>query len=117
MHANMSPQSLFFSLAILILWGFGISDGHAEFGLNFQKNPGGTVIYGMECNINGLGACASWTSADSVTPFLQETVSDGTASYWHMIVGNPATGFAQETYIRMWGSQDSVSGPTMETIR
>jgi hypothetical protein len=70
------------------------------------------------CNIPGYGdfGCVTGTardrsalsyvfSPDTETPFLQEqVVLDGT-TYWHIIVGQPESGFAQEFYARAGGVQ------------
>lgn len=94
-------KTAFSSLAALtLLLMFGIRDGHSQFALNFQANPGASVWY--NCNRGSpTNTCIHGNSADrEKTPFLQEMVSDGSANYYHLIIGDPATGFAQETYIR-----------------
>jgi len=71
------------------------------------------------CNIPGEDDFACNTgfgiSADRTTPFLQETVTIDGQQYLHLVVGQPADGFAQEVLIRsttriMFGNRLSDSG-------
>lgn len=104
---------------------------HAEFDLNFQANPNrlangvssatdfsGNQIRsrGFDCNRGSDINCAHGPSADTEkTPFLLEIVPDPNSgqNYFHMIVGDPASGFAQESYVKVssafWPNSNSGS--------
>jgi hypothetical protein len=92
------------------------TEGYAEFTLNFAPNLAGRVSPGnpdlvssnfyavLDCNRGGVSSGCTNNNAGSSTektPFLQEVVSDGLNGYYHLIVGDPTQGFAQETYIRL----------------
>lgn len=73
----------------------------------------------LSCNRGGTSSgCINNTGGNNIpngttagipfvekTPFLQEVVSDGLNGYYHVIVGDPTKGFAQETYIRLGGAR------------
>jgi len=67
---------------------------HGEFALNFSGAPGSTTIF------HGGG------TSGGQTPYLAGTGVDPISglSYDHQIIGDPATGFAQEMWIRRGGS-------------
>ena len=81
---------------------------------NFRPHPDaipqGNFAY-VACNMPGVpdwmcspATGAGYGNADpSQTPFLQETVSLNGQTYFHVIIGQPNEGFAQETYIRAGG--------------
>ena len=100
-----------------------------DFVFDFESDPGSTPGFafavainssGGICNRDGVGACYTdfapgfllnltpWCyyngcnggGAEETTPFLYELVSLNGTSYIHMVIGDPSTGFAQETYIK-----------------
>lgn len=92
----------------LVLFG-GIA--HAEFNLNWERdNPTGAPGPGCP-NLPGLAECSRITHEEGgeggLSPigqsrFVYEMVQDETgANYYHMIVGTPEDGFAQELYIEV----------------
>ena len=66
----------------------------AEFQFDFQQNgnsvPGGTMFNG------------GTSAGNDGSRFIQDTVFIGGQVYWHVVVGDPATGFAQESYIQAY---------------
>lgn len=104
------------SLAVGFFALISATEGHAEFSLNFAPNLAQRVSPGnpdvavsgffavLDCNRGGAtSGCANNNAGLTTekTPFLQEIVSDGSNGYFHVIVGDPTQGFAQETYIRI----------------
>lgn len=79
---------------------------HAEFNLNWQVdgNPpvssGGCVNVG--CTIVEVGS----EEIGGQTPFVYQVVQQGGQNYYHMIVGDPESGFAQEVYIQAGGANN-----------
>ncbi len=99
------------TILILIAHSPGI---HAEFLLNFQPQDtsfGDHARSDTRCNRPegaNLGCSGSYSHVDT-TPFLQELFYDDATglSYFHVIVGKPEDGFAQEVFIK-------ANGPTWE---
>lgn len=102
--------------SIIFLLGFAPQNGYAEFLMNFQPGPTPSApiagTFSVSCNRGGDINCFHGDPNLRVngilvnrdpekTPFLYEPVTDGTSNYWHMIVGDPTKGFAQETFIRI----------------
>lgn len=89
-------------------------------GFSSSGSFGGFGSFGtphINCNRPGETAanCGLGSGADpDKTPFLQELVSDGGKTYYHMIIGLPGEAFVQETFISTGGSSysgvDSASG-------
>ncbi|MBI3772439.1 MAG: hypothetical protein HY272_07050 [Gammaproteobacteria bacterium] len=50
------------------------------------------------------------TAATDATPYLVEVVDTGSNKYWHMVMGAPASGWAQEVYYKNDGSGSSQGG-------
>jgi len=77
---------------------------YAQFNPNFIPDGNGSqstsVLHGEATVISGQ------------TPFLEEFVSDPNTghSYYHLLIGNPAEGFAQDIYIRKDGYTDFQNG-------
>ena len=87
----------------------------AEFTLNFQ--PITTSGFPGPCNVSYAANsfwCATAGAAEEIdpdpTPYVQETVSIDSVSYWHQIIGDPADGFAMEVYIVHTRALNSDSG-------
>ena len=57
---------------------------------------------------SGVPTCGG-TGTDN-TPYLVEIIDSGGNDYWHMIMGDPATGWAQEIYYRNEGAGSSQGG-------
>ena len=95
----------------ILLAGLAPQAGHAEFALNFQPGPTPPVptpgTFTVSCNRGADANCVHGDPTNPAnrdpekTPFLYQGVTDGTSNYWHMIVGDPTKGFAQQTYIRI----------------
>lgn len=87
---------------------------HAEFNLNWQADttnpafPRSFIFEDEEGNVFPLTDAVIHDDIDQgltliiegQTPFVYERVIEGGIPYYHMIVGDPASGFAQEVYIR-----------------
>ncbi len=119
---NLTRHLLVTSLTLLAL---GITESHAEFLLNwtpsaisinndgqlscnrpdranYHCDQGGNGMGGGGGGMNGFG----FTEPDT-TPFLQETVTEAGATYFHLIIGMSSTdAFAQEVYIRQQPATD-----------
>jgi hypothetical protein len=70
----------------------------AEFTLNWNADTANPVFSGTTVFQTDEGGNDA-LFADQ-TPFVYERVLDGTTPYYHLIVGDPASGFAQEVYIQ-----------------
>lgn len=120
---NLTRQLLSASLALL---AFGIAESRAEFALNWARGPGFVNNDGyINCNrpdsptgFGDAGACAGVVGGfngydPDRTPFLQETVTEGGVTYWHLIIGlNDSSAFAQEVFIRLQPGTDCGQGHT-----
>jgi len=106
-------------LPLLLLSGNAWSETNMT--LNFNAGSGNNSFYPGACNMSGPvadNACGispieNQTEADpDTTPFFQGTYTDPDTqiSYWHMIVGDPASGFAMESYTPVINSYESTSG-------
>ncbi len=73
----------------------------ADFVMNFQSSPDKNGAPSYVCNRDGRGACIAYGGYLSFepTPFLMEEVTVGGVNYIHIIVGDPAQGFAQEVFL------------------
>lgn len=73
----------------------------ADFSLNFKSDPNKTAAASYLCNRDGAAACRSYGNYLSFepTPFLMEEVDLNGVNYIHFVVGDPATGFAQEVFL------------------
>ena len=109
-----------------------------DFVFDFESDPGSTPGFqfavtigssGGICNRDGFGACytdfapgyllnltpscgsgcSGSGGVEETTPFLYELVTLNGADYIHMVIGDPATGFAQETYIKGSDAPDASS--------
>ncbi len=107
----------YYCLAIALIASLSVASA-AEFTMNFQPASGGSTEGAfpsiVDCNrgnTNSSACVTDWTVlylADEPTPFfLEKVVIDG-LDYIHMIVGDPATGFAQESYVR--GRSENILG-------
>lgn len=87
----------------ILIWGLIISaDVHAEFVMDWEADTASPAFSGTTAdNIN-----APFGRATDQTPFVYERVNDPDTNqqYYHMIVGSPDDGFAQEVYIRVGGA-------------
>lgn len=76
-----------------------------NFDFTFKPLPGADVgnLPNAICNIPGQANRNCNTqfgaSTDSTTPFIQETITLQGKSYYHLVVGQPDSGFAQEVLI------------------
>lgn len=106
-----------------------VPGAHAEFNLNWQAdtaNPAfprsfifedeeGNVIPLTDAVIHDDINVGETIVIEGQTPFVYEKVMEGGVPYYHMIVGDPDSGFAQEVYIRAginaFGFFNTCSGP------
>ncbi len=100
-----------FSDALLILagaWAVSFS-AWAQTDFQFGYANEATVFDGftIDCNRGGPAARCAIGGDDSAytdpTPFLQELVMIDGQTYYHSVVGDPASNFAQEVYIMIGG--------------
>jgi len=96
----------YYSLAFALMASGSVASA-AEFSMNFQPVPGATPdsYFGAKVNCNnGVSVMCrtEWPEymRDEPTPFILESVNVDGEDYIHMVVGDPATGFAQDSYIR-----------------
>ncbi|MCC6302512.1 MAG: hypothetical protein IT489_06905 [Gammaproteobacteria bacterium] len=75
-----------------------VNPAWAEFTLNWTSDTGNPVFSGT--NITQTDDGGNDQLIGGQTPFVYERVLDGTTPYYHLIVGDPASGFAQEVYIQ-----------------
>lgn len=90
-----SKTALALGLPALVLC---VAPARAEFTLNWTSDTGNPVFSGtsvIQTDDSGNDALIT-----DQTPFVYERVLDGTTRYYHLIVGDPASGFAQEVYIQ-----------------
>jgi hypothetical protein len=73
----------------------------AGFSTNFQ--PDATIWNGANTGYCTYGACTSHIGNTDPTPMGMTIVNIGGVYYFHAIVGDPATGFAVESYTRAAG--------------
>ena len=123
MRRTLAKHLFATSLALL---AFGIAESRAEFALNWARGPGFQNNDGyINCNrpdsptgFGDSGRCAGVVGGfngydPDVTPFLQETVTEGGVTYWHLIIGlNGSDSFAQEVFIRQQPGTDCGQGFT-----
>ncbi len=112
----------FKALPLLFLLGSDGAWSATNMTLNFNAGPGNNSFYPGACNMSDApvadNACGiSPTEFEDEpdpdkTPFFQGTYTDPDTqiSYWHIIVGDPATGFAMESYTPVINSYESTSG-------
>ena len=108
---NLTKHLLTTSLALLAA---GITESRAEFALNWQpsatpiSNEGRISCERPDVSIRcGRGFSNNAAGDPDLTPFLQETVTEGGLTYWHVIIGLSGTDtFAQEVYIRQQPGTD-----------
>ncbi len=91
------------SLIPCLLFG---SVGHAEFAMNFSGTTSTFIVHG-----NSFISGQSPFTPMGTNQATGESVIDPSNGlrYWHYILGDPASGFAQEIYIRGTGSSCSQS--------
>lgn len=79
-----------------------------SFALDFSSAPQGALFFG----ITGTTSVRGIRSVQDQTPFMYETVTDPNTnlSYYHMVLGQPADGFAQDVYIQNSNSFGSFQG-------
>jgi len=70
----------------------------AEFTLNWTSDTGNPVFSGT--TVTQTDDQGNDQLLVGQTPFIFERVLDGTTPYYHLVVGDPASGFAQEVYIQ-----------------
>jgi hypothetical protein len=87
------------------------SGARAEFDLNWTADNANPVFSGTDAIHGGTDEGGTTVLTDQ-TPFIYERVFDPVSGlpYYHMIIGDPAQGFAQEVYIRV-GVNGQFPGP------
>jgi len=99
---NIAFRGMFSAVAgigfLLASWG-----AQAEFQFGFTNEADDPTLT-IDCNRGGAESRCSFGGNDSAyfdpTPFLQEVVMIDGIRYYHMAIGDPASDFAQETYIQ-----------------
>ena len=89
----------------------------AEFDLNWTADTANPVFSGTDAIHGGTDEGGTEVLTDQ-TPFVYERVNDPVSGlpYYHMIIGDPTQGFAQEVYIRV-GFVGEFPGPFPEDSR
>lgn len=97
MRQKNNKRLLIVPLAALGMLCGPYADAQNPFDFNFLSVSGGTPFFGISGTTETLGD----GPVTSQTPFLYETVTDPNTSitYYHMVLGSTASGFAQEVYI------------------
>ncbi len=80
------------------IWGYEDSAGGAD----LKPHPG-------FCDRPGGVPTCGGTGTDN-TPYIVEVIDTGGDKYWHQILGDPNTGWAQEVYYKNSGSGSSQGG-------
>ncbi len=97
----------YFSLKVSFILLFLIHFNSIAFGgdipLNFQLEPGYSNFAPGNCGIGGqynsMCNIGQASTDPDTTPFYQGTALIDGNNYWHIIVGDPANGFAMESYV------------------
>ncbi len=90
------------SFLLLVLFSRAATGG--DFPLDFQIG-GSSMFFPGNCGVNGeyTGMCniglGNLVADPDTTPFFQGSITINNVSYWHLIIGDPASGFAMENYI------------------
>ncbi len=112
-----------FLVAVFAVLAAAGTSAQAAFSLNFTVDPnaggfapGNCGIGGQYTGMCGIGVGNSAPIDPDGTPFYHATVSINGVSYWHTIVGDPADGFAIESYIVAGPFLNSDSGGRPSTI-
>ncbi len=102
------------SLLLLFLIHFNSVSFSGDIPLNFQLEPGYSNIFPGNCGIDGQSSSMCVIGQGSIdpdtTPFYQGRVSIDGNNYWHIIVGDPANGFAMESYVPVSGLLSATGG-------
>lgn len=101
MRTVMLPLKRNLALALTLgLPAFFLNAGqaNAEFTLNWTSDTGNPVFSGTSITQTDDGGNDQLLVGQ--TPFIYERVLDGTTPYYHLVVGDPNSGFAQEVYIQ-----------------
>ena len=103
-------------VVVSIMW-LGSSAAFAQFALNFQGHPDTSHVDYLErlnCNFSSTVSCRRGQELPGqedpdTTPIIQETFRAANNNmYYHTIIGDPASDFVYEFYIRAgWGTWDS----------
>jgi len=105
--------AIFVALAGGILLALTSSAAYAvNFALNFQPNqaPGWSGLTGV-CTFASQVCTANNLGNGDPTPFSETLQNIGGVTYFHVIVGDPASGFASESYTR-WGAGPNANSTT-----
>ncbi len=107
-------RSSLLRLVMVSLWSVaepGFAAGAVDPGFPLQFTPDRDADLPGNCGVNGIrgGMCLTGQNAQQpdpdTTPFYQGQFSVGGRSYWHQIIGDPASGWAMEVYIeRQFGN-------------
>ena len=84
------------------------AQAQGSFALDFSFAPQGSLFFG----ITGTTSVRGVSSIQNQTPFMYETVTDPATNltYYHMVLGEPSDGFAQDVYIQSSNSFGSFQG-------
>lgn len=94
------------SAAGLAVMAFVAGNAQAEFELNWQADgtppptSGGCWQSSPDCTIVEVGE----DIVPGQTPFIYQRVQQNGQNYYHMVIGDPDSGFAQEVYIQAGGT-------------
>lgn len=105
-------QAVFFATISFL----AVPGAHAAgFPLNFHPEISGWAT--QDTGSCGFGQCVSENGNQDPTPFAETVVQIDNVWYFHVIVGDPATGFAMESYNRATGGGLITSSPPIGDIR
>lgn len=100
------PVNLLFGLCAGLVWCAAPATVSAAFTYNWGPLTTSFSSNEARCNVSGysnVNCTTNQYSNPDPSRFVQETISEGGANYYHVVVGDPAAGFASEVYIRQGG--------------
>lgn len=111
-------------LAIAVAAGalFATSAAHAEFVLNWSQQSANPAFFPDQqingctqppCIVHNLDDGTPFT-VQNQSPFLYERVTLDGNTYYHMVLGDPDTGFGQEVFIQVGGNNNLYPGAGLD---
>lgn len=82
------------------------STAHGEFVMNFSGVTSTSIVQGAGTNITGQSPFTPFPLGGQVAGEIAIDPNNG-LRYWHYLLGDPASGFAEEVYIRAGGTIQS----------
>lgn len=110
-----SPLLLTASAAVLLLSSTG---ANAEFVLNWSQQSVDPAFFpGQQITGCNQPPCVwhddTGVAVQNQSPFLYERVTQDGTVFYHMILGNPDSGFAQEVFIQVGGNNNIYTGAAL----